>query len=117
MDDEGAFDILRWWKLNSERFPILSRMARDILAVPISTVAFESCFSTSSRVPDVFRSSLTPKIVEALICSQDWLRMPNQIVGVEEIIKELESLEKRPILIGCNSKISNSLLVYILCSS
>ena len=29
MEDEGNFNILKWWKLNSERFPILSHMARD----------------------------------------------------------------------------------------
>ena len=72
VEDEGNFDILRWWKLNSERFPILSKLARDLLAVPISTIAFESAFSTGRRVLDVFRSSLTPKMVEALICTQDW---------------------------------------------
>ena len=71
MEDEGAFDILRWWKMNAKRFPILSRMARDVLVIPISTMTSESYFSTSSLVLDVFRSSLTPKIVEALICAQD----------------------------------------------
>ncbi|XP_031111928.1 zinc finger BED domain-containing protein DAYSLEEPER-like [Ipomoea triloba] len=69
--ENGEFDVLRWWKLNSDRFPILSKMARDVLTVTISTVAFESAFSTSGRVLDAFRSSLTPKIVEALICAQD----------------------------------------------
>jgi len=30
-DDESAtFDVLKWWKGNSERFPILSKMARDV---------------------------------------------------------------------------------------
>ena len=48
VEDDGNFEILRWWKLNCERFPILSRMARDVLGVPISTVASESAFSTSS---------------------------------------------------------------------
>ncbi|KAL0444337.1 UNVERIFIED_CONTAM: Zinc finger BED domain-containing protein RICESLEEPER 2 [Sesamum latifolium] len=33
------FDILNWWKVNTQRFPILSKMARDVLAVPVSTVA------------------------------------------------------------------------------
>ena len=77
VEDERTFDILRWWKLNSERFLILSRMAKDVLVVPISTMASESCFNTSSRVLDIFQSSLTPKIVEALIYSQDWLRIPS----------------------------------------
>ena len=94
VDDEGSFDILRWWKLNSERFPILSHMARDVLAVPVATVASEAAFSTGGRVLDAFRSSLTPKIVEALICTQDWLRMPNQTVSVEETLEDLESFEK-----------------------
>ncbi|XP_019153680.1 PREDICTED: zinc finger BED domain-containing protein RICESLEEPER 2-like [Ipomoea nil] len=93
-EDEGSFDILRWWKVNSARFPILSKIARDILAIPISTVASESAFSTSGRVLDPFRSSLTPKIVEALVCTQDWLRLPNTPISIEENLEELERFEK-----------------------
>ncbi|KAL0308188.1 UNVERIFIED_CONTAM: putative AC transposase [Sesamum calycinum] len=68
---QKEFDILNWWKVNSHRFPILSKIARDILAVSVSTVASESAFSTGGRVLDAFRSSLSPKIVQALICAQD----------------------------------------------
>ncbi|KAH9686208.1 BED-type domain-containing protein [Citrus sinensis] len=39
------FDILMWWKVNRSRYPILSEIARDLLAVPVSTVASESAFS------------------------------------------------------------------------
>ncbi|KAL8531032.1 hypothetical protein ACS0TY_007879 [Phlomoides rotata] len=59
------------WKVNSPRFPILSEIARDVLAIPISTVASESTFRTGGRVLDAFRSSLTPKVVQSLICGQD----------------------------------------------
>ncbi|KAF2294186.1 hypothetical protein GH714_008074 [Hevea brasiliensis] len=71
VDEKEEFDILKWWQLNSGRFPILSIMVRDILVMPISTVASKSTFSTGDRVLDPFRSSLTHKIVEALICAQD----------------------------------------------
>ncbi|XP_073153537.1 zinc finger BED domain-containing protein DAYSLEEPER-like [Henckelia pumila] len=54
-DDDEKFDILLWWKVNSLRFPILSKVARDVLAVPVSTVASESTFSTGGRVLDAFR--------------------------------------------------------------
>ncbi|XP_019184375.1 PREDICTED: uncharacterized protein LOC109179325 [Ipomoea nil] len=94
VDDEDSFDLLRWWKLNSDRFPVLSKMARDVFAVPISTVAFESAFSTSGMVLDAFRSSQTPKIVEALVCAQDWLRLANQPISVEENIEDVERIEK-----------------------
>ncbi|KAM3305783.1 hypothetical protein P3S67_012651 [Capsicum chacoense] len=67
------FNVLLWWKYNSARFPFLSEMARDILAIPISRVASECAFSIGGRVLDSFRSSLTSKLVEALVCLQDWL--------------------------------------------
>ena len=51
-----SYDILNWWKLNASNYPILSKMARDILAIPISTVASESAFSTSGCILDAFRS-------------------------------------------------------------
>ncbi|XP_057759636.1 zinc finger BED domain-containing protein RICESLEEPER 2-like [Arachis stenosperma] len=68
------FDILNWWKVNSTRFPILGNMAREVLAIPVSTVASESAFSTGGRVLDPYRSSLTPRMVEALVCTGDWLK-------------------------------------------
>ena len=39
------FDILTWWKTNAHRYPILAQIARDVLAMPISTIASESAFS------------------------------------------------------------------------
>ncbi|CAD6259402.1 unnamed protein product [Miscanthus lutarioriparius] len=92
-EDNEGFDILKYWKGNAKRFPILSRMACDLLAIPISTVASESAFSTGGRVLDDFRSSLTPPMVERLICASDWIRGSN-IVSVEENEEELYKLEE-----------------------
>ncbi|XP_066391517.1 zinc finger BED domain-containing protein RICESLEEPER 2 [Miscanthus floridulus] len=71
------FDILNWWKLNTVKFPTLSKMARDILAIPMSMVSSgSSIFSagTGSHMLDDYRSSLRPEIVEALVCAKDWLQ-------------------------------------------
>lgn len=65
-------DVLAYWRSNKSRYPIVSQMAKDVLAVPISTVASESAFSVGGRVLDCFRSSLKPSTVEAIICLRDW---------------------------------------------
>ncbi|XP_020229505.1 zinc finger BED domain-containing protein RICESLEEPER 2 [Cajanus cajan] len=90
-------DILNWWKLNSGRFPILSKMGRDLLVIPVSTVAFESAFSTGGRVHDPYRSSPTPRMVEALICTQDWLKRTQlQLFSNENgDFEELEKFEQK----------------------
>ena len=93
-DPDKKIDILGWWKENSSRFPILANMARDILAIPITTVASESAFSTSGRILDDFRTSLTPFMVQALVCTQDWLRRSTDPVDIKENLEELEVLEK-----------------------
>ncbi|XP_074374004.1 zinc finger BED domain-containing protein RICESLEEPER 1-like [Apium graveolens] len=61
------FDILLWWKDNASKYKTLSLISKDILVIPVSSVASESAFSTSGRILDPFRSSLSPKMVEALI--------------------------------------------------
>ncbi|KAH9769786.1 BED-type domain-containing protein [Citrus sinensis] len=46
---DTKFDILLWWRVNSANYPILSRIARDVLAIPMSIVASESTFNTEAR--------------------------------------------------------------------
>ncbi|KAL0288395.1 UNVERIFIED_CONTAM: Zinc finger BED domain-containing protein RICESLEEPER 1 [Sesamum angustifolium] len=71
---EKEFDVLEWWRVNSVKYKILSFMARDILAIPITTVASEATFSAGSRVIDKYRASLTSETVQVLMCGGDWLR-------------------------------------------
>jgi hypothetical protein len=70
----NELDILGWWKSNSTLYPVLARMACDVLSTPASTVPSESAFSTGERVVSDFRSRLSTDTVEALICLQDWMR-------------------------------------------
>uniref|UniRef100_A0A7C8ZQ40 HAT C-terminal dimerisation domain-containing protein n=1 Tax=Opuntia streptacantha TaxID=393608 RepID=A0A7C8ZQ40_OPUST len=90
---DGTFDILKWWKRHIDTYKVLAQMARDILAVPISTMSIESAFSTLGRVLDPFRSSLGPKTVETLICTQDWLRASTIRIDVEQLMDDMEKYE------------------------
>ncbi|EXB38352.1 Putative AC transposase [Morus notabilis] len=87
------FDILEWWKDNSKKFKVLSQIARDVLAVQVSTVASESAFSTGGRILDPFRSSLNPKMVEALVCTQNWLKSTHDSIQVKDYLDDLETYE------------------------
>jgi hypothetical protein len=68
------FNILQWWGLHSSKYPVLSQIARDILAVPASVVPSKSAFSTGQRVVSDYRSRLNSTTVEALIYLQDWFK-------------------------------------------
>jgi hypothetical protein len=45
--ENDNFNILGWWKLEGTHYSNLRLIARDILAIPITIVAYESTFSTS----------------------------------------------------------------------
>ncbi|CAK8576914.1 unnamed protein product [Lathyrus sativus] len=71
LTDDENFDILGRWKVSGLKYPILQMIARDFLAIPISTVASESSFSTSGRILTPHRSRLRSDTLEALMCVQD----------------------------------------------
>ncbi|KAM3268732.1 hypothetical protein P3S67_030696 [Capsicum chacoense] len=103
--DSEKFVILGWWKVNEPRFPILAEMARDVLAISISSVASECAFNTGGRVIDPFRSSLNPKLVQSLICLQYWLRLEPIPINAEEDLEYLEQLEIEMTCSGAESSI------------
>nr|KAJ0217193.1 hypothetical protein LSAT_V11C300123950 [Lactuca sativa] len=67
------FDVLGLWKLNGVKYPTLCLIAKDILAIPISTVASKSFFSTSGRIVRPHRSRLLLSTIKAIICTQNGL--------------------------------------------
>ena len=80
------FNILSRWKTNANGYPTLARIARDILAIPITTVASESAFSTNGRVVSPYRNKLHPSTLEALMCCQSWLRAYNSSMSLFYIV-------------------------------
>nr|KAJ0192587.1 hypothetical protein LSAT_V11C800394860 [Lactuca sativa] len=72
---------------------------KDILGLQISTMASKAAFSTSWWILDPYRTNSSAKIVEALVCTQDWVRKSRKTImdnidGVlkdDEVTKELEN--------------------------
>lgn len=93
------FDVLSWWKVHYSKFPILAEIARDVLAMQVSSVASESAFSTSGRIINPHRSCLTHYMIEVLMCSEQWMKADmrgseGRVVTMEQILSEFEYEDK-----------------------
>lgn len=56
--DNSSFSVLEWWKNNSLKYKVLSKMSVDISAIPISAIASKATLSVGERVIDEYRSKL-----------------------------------------------------------
>jgi hAT family C-terminal dimerisation region len=79
-------DILGYWKRNETTYSTPTKMARDIFAMPVSTVIFESYFSLTNRILIDKRSRLGAKTFKRLVCLKDWFdaEQCNQYAPVEQ---------------------------------
>ncbi|XP_075675148.1 uncharacterized protein LOC142644410 [Castanea sativa] len=73
MDDPDDDEDKEHDKEHYNRFPELSLMARDLMSIPITTVASESSFSTGKKILTPYRSHLLPENVETTLCTKSWL--------------------------------------------
>ncbi|KAK2658722.1 hypothetical protein Ddye_005255 [Dipteronia dyeriana] len=74
-DDVNKFDILHWWREHQKHFPILSIIAKQILAIPISTVAVKQEFSAGGNILDARWSLLSPESIKVQVCVDDWTKV------------------------------------------
>ncbi|KAF7113872.1 hypothetical protein RHSIM_RhsimUnG0106400 [Rhododendron simsii] len=65
-------DVLEWWKVNSTRYPRLSVMARDFLAVQPTSVAPEELFCSKGDEVYKQRFAVPHNSAQALLCIKSW---------------------------------------------
>ena len=69
----SKLEVLSWWKEHYNRFLELSLIARNLISIPITTIASESSFSIRKKILTPYRSRLLPENVEAMLCTKSWL--------------------------------------------
>ncbi|XP_020249468.1 uncharacterized protein LOC109826863 [Asparagus officinalis] len=108
-----GFDKLSWWKANFGKYPILAKVSRDVLGIPVSTVASKSVFSTGGRVIHCYRSRMTTDMVEALICVQDWIKVEQGVTQV--VTRKDDVLDVSKIVDDDDSEIAETFVRAPLC--
>ncbi|XP_020869728.1 zinc finger BED domain-containing protein DAYSLEEPER [Arabidopsis lyrata subsp. lyrata] len=66
-------DVLDWWKVNSGRYPRLSNMARDFLAVQATSAAPEEIFCGKGEEIDKQRYCMPHDSTQSVICIRSWI--------------------------------------------
>jgi hypothetical protein len=80
VDNYPKFKVLDYWKNNSDRFPNLSRMARDYLAVPGTSTPSERAFSGGRQLITDFRCRLKGETITACMLLKNWLRQWDNVI-------------------------------------
>ena len=89
--NDFKLDILGWWRCNATKYKILSKVAQHVLAISVSTVVSKADFSTGGHILDPFRSSLSPSIVQALVCCQNWLSLASIPINIRNFMDYIEN--------------------------
>jgi len=66
--------VLMYWKSNARRWPRLSSMARDFLAIPSTSAASECSFNFGGDLQGLSRRNLKPDTMESTMCLRSWDR-------------------------------------------
>ncbi|XP_070019985.1 zinc finger BED domain-containing protein RICESLEEPER 4-like [Nicotiana sylvestris] len=89
VNPDSSFNLLEWWKDKEKYFPILSRMARDILTIQASTVASKSAVSQARLQLGDYRVSMRESL-EKLVLFRDWIRSERRNFGLAESQPEVD---------------------------
>lgn len=65
-------NILKYWQAKQFQYPVISRIARDYLAIPASSAASERIFSVGGDIVTKKRNRLLPSTLRYLLCLRDW---------------------------------------------
>lgn len=64
-----------WWRNHKSNYPLLSKIARDYIGIPSTSVPSEQAFSKSGELVNKKRNRLGDNSIEACMCLNSWIRL------------------------------------------
>ncbi|XP_059311207.1 zinc finger BED domain-containing protein DAYSLEEPER-like [Lycium ferocissimum] len=101
VDDDDNEDILGWWRECGKAFPLLSKMARDMLTIQSSSVASEAAFSAARFQLGDHRHSLAQDSLEISVLFRAWINAERKNCGLPKLTRQEE--EEYEEIINTNS--------------
>jgi len=68
-------DPCEWWRNHKSQFPILTKIARDYICIPSTSVPSEQAFSKSGELISKRRNRLGDSAIEACMCLNSWIKL------------------------------------------
>jgi hypothetical protein len=94
--NDKKFNMLKWWKRNRHKCPLLWKVARDVLPAQASSVPCERVFSAAKHTTTQQRNGLRPELIEKLQIMKfylkqerldhtaDWLWRAEDMIGAHD---------------------------------
>jgi hypothetical protein len=77
--NDYAYDVLNFWKSNTDQLPCLSQVARQVHSIPATSAGVERQFSIAGLTLTSRRASLEPAQLDNVICIRSGVKLGNQI--------------------------------------
>jgi hypothetical protein len=77
-------DLLDWWRVNRDLFPMLWKLAMEVLTIPASSAASERQFSRAKRISSDKRRSLKPNKLQALVFLAENFDLTQEVLRSEK---------------------------------
>lgn len=71
-EPEEDIDPIAWFKARADLYPRIAVAAKNLLAIPATSVPSERLFSITDSIISKKRCNLSSKVVQATLCLRDW---------------------------------------------
>ena len=93
IESDDGVEVLSWWCQHSNRFPVLSKLAQDFLAIPSSGAGVERLFNSAHDICHYQWGKLHAETIEALMVQM----CTDRFAIASEYAELLDDMDDKPL--------------------